>query len=474
MIMELVGARILAPYLGTSMFVWASLIGIVLGALTIGYYLGGHFSEKNPTLNFLATVLLLAGLSILFIGFVKDEFLPVILCLGIKMGSVLATLFLFALPSVLLGMVSPYAIRLKIKDIQTSGEVAGKLYALSTIGSIVGTFAAGFYLIPTFGSAQIIFGLSAGLVLTALIVRFDLFKISTLILVIISSLLISNPAQNLIFEADSEYNHIRVVDHLNKDERPIRILYLATEAHSVIYQDSDELFPGYFKHYQLDQVFNPNIKKALTLGGGAYVGPVDFLKRFPKSKMTVVEIDPKVTETAKNYFRLKVDPRLSIIHADGRIFLNNNHEKYDAIYGDAFSSFYSIPFHLTTREAIEKIYNSLNDNGIFLLNVISSIEGETSMFFQSEYKTLSLFFPQIYIFPVYYSETTQAAKHQNIVIVATKDSQRKNLAELESYANENQQELLRHLWPNEIKIEPKIKILTDNFAPVDYYISKLL
>ena len=475
MILELIGSRLLAPYLGTSIFVWASLIGIILGALSLGYYLGGRLSGKNPQLKFLTKVLFLAGLSILLITLIKEPVLLASMKLGIKTGSVFATLILFALPSIILGMVSPYAIRLKIENIESSGGVSGNLYALSTIGSIFGTFLAGFYLIPTFGSTQILFGLSLVLVITALLGGEKIFKLIALALIISIWIAYQFFPSPYVFEADSAYNHIRVKDLVDlRTGQTVRILYLATEMHSIIYKDSDQLYAEYHKLYQLDSLFKPEIKKALTLGGGAYVAPIDFLKRFPKAEMTVVEIDPKVTEVAKKYFQLKTDPRLKIIHEDGRIFLNNNQETFDVIYGDAFASFFSVPFHLTTEEAIEKIYNSLTSDGILVLNVISSIEGKKSIFFQAEYKTLKEYFRQIYVFPTYYFDQASAINHQNLILIATKNKNRLSKNELLEKANDSQKELVNQLWDQEIIVDPKIKVLTDDFAPVDFYISKLL
>jgi len=476
MILELIGSRILAPYLGNSIFVWASLIGIILGALSLGYYLGGHFSAKNPQLKSLAFIIFLAGLSILLITLIKDLILFNAMSWGVKSGSVMATLILFALPSVLLGMASPYALRLKIEKIENSGGVAGNLYALSTIGSIAGTFLAGFYLIPAFGSTQILFGLSFTLMITALLGGGKKTKIIALILVIILwsiNQLLTSP---FVFEGDSAYNHIIVKDTIDEknNDAGVRILYLATESHSGIYKDLDELYASYHRFYRLDDLFKPKIEKALTLGGGAYVAPRDFLRRFPEAAMTVIELDPKVTEVAKKYFQLETDPRLKIDHQDGRIFLNNNQEKFDVIYGDAFSSYYSIPFQLTTKEATEKIYNSLADDGIFILNIIAALTGEKAKFFQAEYKTLQSVFPQIYLFPTYYYNGQNQDKYQNLVLIAAKNPKRLGRQELDEKATPKQKELLKHLWQSPIELDPSLPILTDNFAPVDYYISKLL
>ncbi|MFA5021606.1 MAG: fused MFS/spermidine synthase [Patescibacteria group bacterium] len=473
MVLEMIGSRILAPYLGTSIFVWASLIGVILGALTLGYYLGGKFSNKNPQLAFLTRVLLLAGISILFITIVKEPVLNYCLKLGVKIGSLIATLTLFTLPSIILGMVSPYAIRLKIENIEKSGGVAGNLYALSTIGSIFGTFLSGFYLIPTFGSTQILFGLSLILILTSLLGGKKIIKVTCLLLVFTTWFVIQAIPSPYAFEADSAYNHITVKDGLyGPNKLPIRLLYLATETHSIAYKNSNQLFSTYQSLYHLDSLFNPNIKKALTLGGGAYLGPMDFLRRYPNAEMTVVEIDPKVTQVAKDYFGLKDDARLKIIHEDGRIFLNQNQEKYDVIYGDAYASYYSIPFQLTTKEAIQKIYNSLNDDGILVLNVISSLTGKKSTFFQAEYKTIKEYFNQIYIFPAREYDGKNTATHQNLILIATKNNL--NQSELITKANPEQKILLKHWWQKDILLDPKTKILTDDFAPVDFYISKLL
>jgi len=475
MVLELIGSRLLAPYLGTSIFVWSALIGIILGAMSLGYYLGGKFSQKNPKLEFLTQILFIASLSIILITILNKPVLNFSMSLGVKAGSIISTLALFTLPSIILGMVSPYAARLKIESVESSGGVVGNLYALSTVGSIFGTFLAGFYLIPTFGSIQILFGLSLILVLMSLLSGKKLLKI-ILIIVIISLFIANQKTENgYVYETDSTYNHIRVVDRLDpKSKKEVRVLYLATEAHSVIFKNSNDLFSPYHQLYLLDNLFKPEIKKTLTLGAGAYVAPINFLDRYPEAEMTVVEIDPEVTQVAKNYFKLKDNNRLKIIHQGGRIFLNNNQEKFDVIYGDAFASYFSIPFQLTTRQAVEKIYNSLNDNGILVLNIISSIEGEQSKFFQAEYLTLKEFFPQIYVFPAYYYGQNDAKRHQNIVVFASKNPKKLTKTDLLKNANQKQTELINQLWEKEIPIGQDIKILTDNFAPVDHYISKLL
>lgn len=475
MILELIGSRLLAPFLGTSIFVWTALIGIILGALSLGYYLGGRLSAKNSNLDRLTLILFFAGVSIFLISIFKNEILGIATLIGVKWGSVLASAFLFGAPSVLLGMVSPYSVRLKINNLESAGGVAGNLYALSTIGSIFGTFLAGFYLIPLFGSTQIIFGLSLTLLLISLLGQKKLLKIIILFIVFITWLFFQFLPNKYVYETDSAYNHIIVRDVFDQlTSRDIRILYLATETQSIIYKNSDQLFSVYHQLYALDDLFKSKIEKALTLGGGAYVAPLNFLKRYPQAEMDVVEIDPKVTQTAIDYFGLKPDPRLNIIHQDGRIFLNQNQKQYDVIYGDAFASYYSIPFQLTTTQAIKKIYNTLNSDGILILNVISSLEGKGSLFFQAEYLTLKQIFPQVYIFPTHFYRNFGLDNHQNLILIATKSEKRLTKQELMAKADADQKKLLDHFWDQEPKIDAKAKILTDEFAPVDNYIAQLI
>lgn len=474
MILELIGARILAPFLGTSIFVWTSLIGIILGALSVGYHLGGKFSRKNPSLDFLAKIFLAAGVLIFIIPLMKDPVLSISTLFGVKWGSVFATICLFTLPSIILGMVSPYVIRLKVETVEETGNIAGNLYALSTLGSITGTFLAGFYLIPAFGSVQIIYGLSIVLLILSILSKKKLYKFVLILLFLSGAIVSANAPSKFLYEADSEYNHIRVFDTMLENEnREIRGLLLATELHSIVYKDSNDLYAPYNKIYELDTVFNPNIQKGLVLGGGAYIVPSRFLTRLPEAQVSVVEIDPAVTQVAKDYFGVSDNERLKIYHEDARIFLNNNQEKFDVIYGDAFSSSFSVPFHLTTEEAVKLIYNSLEDDGVVLLNIASALEGEKSLFFQAEYKTYQKYFKNLYVIPSHYYSGEKTDKLQNIILVATKSGDRLTKENLLERSPQNA-EFINHLWEKDIEIDSNIKTLTDNLAPVDYYISKIL
>lgn len=477
MVLELVGSRVLAPYLGTSIFVWTSLIGIILGSLSIGYWWGGKVADKKPDIKSFSLIILLAGIAIGFVVLSKDGVLGWAEGLrDIRLGAVAAAAILFAPASILLGMVSPYAVKLKIHELGTSGATVGRLYAISTIGSIFGTFLTGFFLISWLGNTKILIFLAIILILTSILACWkDNLKTKFFLILLLLFCLFTNNLLNKELEKkygfvdiDTAYGRFiisRGVDPYTK--RPtLNLINNRRETQSAMFSDKDDdLVFEYTKFYRLGEHFFPNFKTAALIGGGAYSFPKNFLTKYQSSTLDVIEIDPALTALAKKYFNLKDDPRLNIIHEDGRVFLNKNTKKYDVVYGDAFRSFYAVPQHLTTVESVKNIFNSLNDGGVVLLNIISAIEGERGEFLRAEYATYRKIFPQVYIFPV----TSREGEYiQNIVLVALKSSespdwQSKN-SELDGY--------LKKLWTK--KIPADMPVLTDDFAPVDQYIMKLM
>ncbi len=473
MIFELIGSRILGPYLGTSTLIWTTLIGVVMGSLSLGYYWGGHLADKKASIDFLSYIVFVASIGILLDFFMMDFFLD-FLTKSIENKTLvlfLSSVILFAPASILLGMISPYAAKLKLDNLKKSGTTIGNLYALSTVGSIGGTFLAGFYLIPKFGTGTNLLIISLSLATLSLFMSFKKnihIKIA-LIFVIGTMFAFRNNTENVyaksnLLDINTEYSRVWIFDSKEAGTgREIRNLKIDTQNSSAMFLESNELVYEYSKFYNLASHFNPDFKKTLLLGGAAYSYPKYFLERFPEKKVDVVEIDPRLTEIAKKHFRLRESANLRIFHEDARVFLNRTDEKYDVIFGDAFGSQNSVPFHLTTKEAIQKNFDILNENGVFILNIISSIEGEKGKFLRAEYLTLKSVFPQVYIFPV--KEPNNGETLQNIVLVAMK-SKRKPI-----FNNENQelQKYLNNLWKGEVATD--VPMLTDDYAPVAYYAS---
>lgn len=476
MIYELVGSRILAPHLGTSLFVWTGIIGVILGALSIGYWWGGILADKKPEPSALARILLWAAGIILVVIFVKDIFLSILTAniTSVRLGAALSSLILFAPASVLLGMVAPYAARLKMDQIKNSGKTIGRLYALSTLGSIAGTFFAGFYLIPQMGSTKILFLVAVVLLFCSLLLN-PFKKIKTSI--ISAVLLVVSLGQMLVWNEslfspgvaryDTQYNHVRVYDYLHKKTGQwAKVMRLNNEVSSSMFLDSDELVHEYTKFYDIAEHFAPQFKSAVMIGGAAYSYPKYFLKQYPNATLDVVEIDSQVTEVAKKHFRLKEHPKMNIIHEDGRTFLKHAQKKYDVFLGDAYKSFYSLPYHLTTKEAVQEIFNHLTEDGVAVVNIISPLEGEGSTFLSAEYNTFAEVFPQVFLFPVRGMESAHIP--QNIMLVASKRTDAIQMINTDAHI----QNFLSFAWENPTLASDFI--LTDDYAPVEYFIDKML
>jgi len=391
---------------------------------------------------------------------------------GLEVKSIAAALLLFAPASVLLGVVTPYAVKLKMSTLEDSGKTVGRLYALSTVGSILGTFLAGFYLIPFVGSERTLYIIGAGLIgLSILIAPFALTRFNIAVLVLFALGISANEfkVQYLrqmrdLHDIDTEYSRVQVFKSIEpKSKRPIRAI--ATDpffVQSAIFEDSDELVLEYGKYYHLLRHFKPDFQNTLLIGGAGYTFPRDYLSKYPTAEIDVVEIDPQMTEIAKKFFKLQESPRLNIIHEDGRIYLNRGESnKYDVVLMDAFGSLFSVPFQLTTLEAVSQISRALKDDGVIIFNLGGAVKGDASRFLQAELNTYRRVFPKVYLFKVNADYTDE--RLQNLIIVACKE---KNAAPLTS-SDAEVANLLNHLTNQNISTE--LEILTDDLAPVEYY-----
>lgn len=471
MVFELVGSRIVAPYLGTSIYVWTSIIGVILGSLSAGYYLGGKMADKNANFSEFSKIIFYAAGALGAVLLLKDIILFIFQNLNLRLdvAALFSSLILFAPASILFGIVSPYAVKLKLFSLDCSGTTVGNLYAISTIGSIVGTFSAGFFLIGLFGNMNLLIMMAGITALVSILVSLEnkdiAKKITFLILLLYFCIYVNLEAKKIekqgVVDVDSQYSRILITKTEYNKEPILALTTSSREIQCAAFLNKDELVFDYLKFYRMVQYFNPEIDSALMLGGCNYSYPRDFLKSFPEASIDVVEIDPKMTELAKTYFNLQKNSKLNIIHEDARIFLNKNEKKYGAIFSDAFNSNGSIPYQLTTIETVKKEYQSLNNNGIFLANIIGSINGERSEFLRAEYATYQKVFPQVYLFPV--ADANDVSKVQNIILLAIKSSIMPNF----NYVDGEIAEYFSHLWKGEIKTN--LPALTDDFAPVDYY-----
>jgi spermidine synthase len=474
MVYEIIGSRIVAPYIGTSTYVWTSLIGVILGSLSLGYWIGGRVADNRPDARILAFVIFVSGALVSITILLKDIVLTAVASTpaGLEIKSLLASILLFAPASIALGFVAPYAIRLKMHSVADSGKTAGRLYALSTIGSIAGTFAAGFVLIPFVGSTRTLYIIAGGLIVLSLFLApFALRAPNLGVLALFALAILGSEAARYyasrslgLRDIDTEYSRVRIFHATDaKSGRPIR--GMATDpffVQSVIYLDGEDLYAKYTHFYHLLRHVRPDFQKSLMIGGAGYSFPQHYLRTYPRALIDVVEIDPRMTQLAREQFRLVDDPRLRIIHEDGRVFLNRANEGiYDAVLMDAFGSLFSVPHQLTTVEAVRNIYRVLDERGVVIFNIGSAIQGKTNLFLQAELATYRAVFEFVYVFkvnPDYGDEHTQ-----NVIIVACKTQCPVDTAT----PDEEISWLLARRYTNEIP--SSMPILTDDLAPVEYY-----
>ncbi len=500
MVLEMVGARLMAPHLGTSVIVWTSLIGVVLACLAVGAFLGGRLADKKLSLTMLARILAGAGLGCALTA-LGHRLVGTSISTGIDniyLSAVVAALCLFALPALAFGMVSPYIIRLRLADISTSGATVGRLYALSTTGSIVGTFLGGFVLISYFSSTYILLGTAACMFLLSLMVSVSNLShkksraqtTSTLLL------LLSIPAIAFI-NADVEYNmhmrgtpppvetpynSIRLSRGMNQESRPV--LYMATDpgyAQSGTYLDKPaELLFDYTKYYALGTVLFPKAQSVLMLGGGGYSIPKWLLAGHggldsETLRLDVVELDPGMTALAKEYFGLENDARMRIFHEDARRHLTTNSQQYDLVFVDVFNSHYSVPFHMGTVEAAQAMRRAVSPDGALMMNIISAYEGENSYILQSIYASLQQSFEHVYVFAVEPGAPLEAV--QNFMVLALpRDNAKVQTIVENSEKKQNFSPTIQNILAARMQkaVPQEVPALRDDFAPVERYAQALL
>jgi len=480
---ELAMSRLLAPYFGTSTFIWANLIGLTLAFLAAGYYLGGRLADRFPTLDIMLFIAALAGFSVTLIPIIARPILRVSLDAfddlnaGAFFGSFFASLSLMALPMLLFGCISPFAIRMRTQNIRSSGETAGNIYALSTVGSIAGSFLPVLVLIPIFGTRATFLMMGAALMLLALVGMLVLHSGGRLALVAIlltgslgvhaatASSEIKPPYRGtLVMETESEYNYIQV---LNDDGH---ILLALNDGHAIhsIYDPSSVLTGGPWDYFLLAPTMGGvDPKNALIVGLAGGTSAHSLLATYPDLHIDGVEIDPKVLDLARTYFALG-DPRLSTYAEDGRYFLETTDNTYDLVALDAYRQPY-IPFHLATKEFFELVGHHLSEHGVVVVNVGRS---ETDFrLVDALSSTVSAVFQSVWLVDV--------QGYDNTMVIASNDDLSLDdvLARLGAIAPGSNQQIIAaevfadgNMRMNEAREEP----YTDDRAPVETLIDQMI
>ncbi len=488
MSLEFSASRLLTPVFGSTIYTWGSLIGVILAGLTLGYFIGGKLADIKPSILKLSSIIFSAGLYIVLIPFMSTaviEFANNALSSPqqSQYASLVATTALLITPTFLLGIVSPYAVKLATSTLSRLGNIAGNYYALSTIGSIIGTFLTVFVLIPSFEIRYIIFALGSILLIFSSFIGLKRFpkalaiSVGVLLFLPTSSLVAGAVSHTgtLVYEKETLYSHLDVTDSGN-----VRTLYLNGLAHSAMYKDDpNELVLTYTKYFKLGFAFNDDVKNVLFVGGGGFSGPKSFLDTYPDVNIDVVEIDPDVIDVARNYFYLSDSSRLEIFSEDARSFLSRTDKSYDLIVLDAFSKSY-VPFHLMTLEYFDIVDQRLAPNGIVVSNLIGTLSGDSSDLWRAVYRTMSQVFPTLHLFATRDYDVGEA---QNIIVVAGKTHVQYDKIQLTAMLDEYERltntpensdnvDFVEHLHDGEIRTVD-VPILTDQYAPVEQLLNPL-
>ena len=396
---EMTASRLLAPFFGASILVWANIIGLILIYLSVGYFWGGRLADRHPSLRYMCGLVLCAAVAIAIIPFVAEPLLSAAVgafaeaSVGAFLGSFFASMALFSVPITLLGMASPFAVRLAVDSVERAGEIAGRMYALSTAGAILGTFLPVVVLIPLIGTRRTMLLTAAmlGLAATpALGRRYVLVPAAVAVVALIPPGLVK-PGAGVVWEGESAYQFIQVQEIAHHG----RVLHLneGWADHSVWYPHR-VLTGGYWDQFLLAPLLHgPGLRSLAMIGyAGGTVGRA-YGTYWPRVNVLGIELDPTVTQIGRRYFGLDSNPRVRVATADGRPYLATHSTRYDAIFLDAFRQPY-IPFYLTTQEFWRLAQDRLQPGGMVMANVGTIPDNEELP--QAVAGTMATVFPGVY------------------------------------------------------------------------------
>lgn len=445
MALEFIAARLLAPALGSSLFVWGAVISIVMVALSLGYWVGGQIADRFGSTRTLAPAIAGAGLFTVLVPALTDVVLPLVSGLGARTGSLVASAIVFFVPALLLAMVSPLGVRLATGTrIDHVGRSAGQLYAISTAGSIAGTVATAFWLIPLMSLDGLAVGIGFTLFGAALLAltlprRYaeqdrsrvaegsSLPRTVTIASIVLGATLgvasLILPAapmpgqsadERILLRTDTQYHRLIVTEdqterHLRFDRSRQTAMYL---------DDPYETSFEYPQYLHLAMALKPDARSVLIvgLGGGSLVKRM--WRDYPQVEIDAVEIDPQVIDVAYEYFELPRDKRITVVAEDGRRFLNASDKRYDIIVMDAYYAD-ALPSHLTTEEFFREANTRLTPGGVLAYNVIGAVDGTQSRLFRSMYRTAGEVWSNRWVFPIGLANDGMLQANRNIIVLAT-------------------------------------------------------
>ena len=492
LVIEVAGVRALSPFYGNTIFTVSSVISVILLALSCGYYAGGKLADRKASLQSFFELILTSGLVLLVLYVLGTVALPTLSSkLSISMGPLVSAVILFLLPALLLGMLSPYAIKLQsvLNPGQGVGTISGNMFFWSTLGSIAGSLAAGFVLIPHIGIDRLL--IANGIVLSLLgltpilLMRVTRGRIIAALLAFAFATVgacfaAAHARRHVLYTHDGVYQKITIYDGKYAG-RPTRFLQQdennAGAGEGAMFLDSDDptdLVYDYTRYYSLYKIFNLNVRNALVIGGGAYSVPKALLQELPTARVDVVDIEPPLFALAHQYFKVPETAQLHSYVEDGRRFLRDMDRKYDLIFSDVYYSFFSVPPHFGTKEFFELAKDRLSPSGILIANMVGDLSRRKPSLILSEIRTFETVFPNSYFFAVAWPERTDS---QNIMLVGSNSGVRLDLNAPDVLGNPDR--VIHGLSSKQIDVAGRFELsayalLTDNYSPVEYLTAQVL
>lgn len=466
--LEIVGTRVISPFYGSSIATWSALITVTLVALAAGYALGGRAADRGASLRLFSRLLFWSGLAVAAVPLLRSPVLRLAAPLGVQLGALASAAVLIAPALVLLSMLGPLAIRLTAAGIETVGRRAGGVYAVSTVGSVAGAILAGFVLIPRLPMSRVFYGTAVLLFLLSALARLLSRKGSAFVpLAAAAALALAGfwprtvPRTNLLFNRESAYGQIKVVD-LGQAQR---YLMVNGTSQSVARLPDMESESQYVRALEWAPLVRPRARRALVIGLGAGLLPSAWERRHGLT-VDAVDIDPDIAAAAREHFAYR--PRGEVFIEDGRLFLERPGPVYGLIALDAFSS-ESPPYHLFSREALSAMRRRLEPGGLLAINIVSLLRAPGDEAWLSVHKTLRAVFPEVRAFAA--SDEYQGLA--NVLLFASdgavQDAGAARRAP-EPAAADIRAMLSRELAPSAADLA-RVRELSDDFAPLESLLS---
>ncbi len=382
---ELVAARILAPSIGSSTYVWTSVIGVIIAALSLGYWVGGAVADRRKAVGDVALLLLFSAVMVALTLASHKAILDWVVTMNgdSRLQAVIAALLLFAPASFLLGAISPYLAKLNITTLQSSGKKVASLSALNSVGGISGTFVTGFLLFGYIGLRETLYIIIVLLVAASWLLAWRYRVGQRIILSAIVLIAGSLPAPGTpgVVDIDTPNAHYQVINYHTARGAATGLATGPDSTQSAVYDDSGDLVFWYTRKLA-GLLVEQRPKRILMLGGGAFTLPQFVAKQLPDSHIDVVEIDPGLKQISEQYFHYNKPSNVTLHFTDARVYVGQVLEKYDAIVVDVYGDS-SIPFSFITREFATSLAGRTNEHGIVYVNLVAGVVGPCRTIFTS-------------------------------------------------------------------------------------------